>query len=329
MKLIDMSCPKCGAVMKADLEKGKVVCEYCGNHMLLDRGENAEEIQKKEQAKAYGYYKGRIKAETEAEKSMRRKERVRKILIAALVIGGIALLAVFVNGAERLTKPSVNPFDCITVTFQGNDGKGRLVMTDNAIEGVDINRIKYESSKERDLYQGATISIKAESDDYYLTETERFYTVEGLDEYLKNLDNVPEEALKLIHARADSVLDLNLHTTKKLDYLVSMTPVKLFLLTDGKQSNILYDVFEVQFNSYAGEYTCYVVVYFNNVIIRNREQTSLDMSYGMYIGSLRQVAGGTFIMAYDSVEEIRNAILTGQNSYMELKELDLPASEEQ
>lgn len=329
MKWIDMSCPKCGAVMKADLEKGKVVCEYCGNLMLLDRGDNAEEIQKKAQAKSYGYYKGRLKAEAEAEKSMQRKTRARKVLTFILVTGCIVLLGVFANGMGKLAKPVVNPFDCITVSFQGNDGKGELVVTDNAIEGVDVNRIKYDISKERNLYQGEIISIKAVSDAYRLTEKERFYTAEGLDEYLKSLDNISKEAMKLIHARAESVLDLNLDTTKKLDYLVNMTPVKLFLLTDGKQSNILYDVFEVQFNSYAGECTHYVVVYFNDVIIRNTEQTSLDMSYGMYIGSLTQVAGSTFIMAYDSVEEVRNAILTGQNSYMELKELDLPAFEEQ
>lgn len=325
MKLIDMSCPKCGAVMEADLEKGKVVCAHCGNLMLIEKEDNAGEIQKKAQAKAYGYYKGRLKAETEAHKSIQRKKGTKKFLRTVFIIGCIVLFILFVNGVGRLTKPKVNPFDCITVSFQGNDGKGKMVITVNDVEGVDVHRIMYDSSKEWNLYQGETISIRAASEDYRLTETEKFYTVEGLDEYLKDLDNIPEEILKLIHARAESVLDLNLHTTKELDYLVSMAPVKLFLLTDGKQSNLLYDIFEVRFDSNAGECTYYVVVNFNNVIIRNTEQPSLDMSGGMYIGSLTQVRGSTYIMAYDSVEEVRNGILSGKYSYMELKELDLPS----
>lgn len=71
------------------------------------------------------------------------------------------------------------------------------------------------------------------------------------------------------------------------------------------------------------EVTYYVQACFSDVLVRDEEQVSLSMSYGMYHGHLTQVWGSIWIMAYDSVEEIRTDILTSQNSYMELKELDL------
>ena len=241
----------------------------------------------------------------------------------AIVIGAIVLFGVFVNTARELVKPQVNPFDCITVSFQGKDGKGELVLETNSVEGIDVNRIDYSISKSRSLYQGETISIIADSDDYRLTEATKTYIVEGLDEYLKDLENIPQGALELIHARAESVLELDLERAKKVGDFVDMKPVKLFLLTDGKQTNVLYDVFEVHFAWDGGESTLYVVACFDNVVVRDTEQPSIDMSYGMYVGGLMQIRGALYITAYDSLEDIKVSILTGQDSYMELKEHDL------
>ena len=36
MKLIDTTCPSCGATLTVDKEKGNVFCQYCGTQLLLD-----------------------------------------------------------------------------------------------------------------------------------------------------------------------------------------------------------------------------------------------------------------------------------------------------
>lgn len=36
MRLIDLTCSKCGALLKVDSTVKKVACEYCGNEMLID-----------------------------------------------------------------------------------------------------------------------------------------------------------------------------------------------------------------------------------------------------------------------------------------------------
>ena len=178
-------------------------------------------------------------------------------------------------------------------------------------------------SKEDYLIEGETVSIEASSSDYRLTENTQIYTVDGLDEYLKDLEELSQEALDMIHIQAEKVLELNLDSTKACGYFVDMKPVKLFLITDGKQTNSLYDVFEVTFSVDDTEVIYYVAACFDDVILRSGEQNFVNMSYGMYYGSLTQVQGPIYIMAYDSLDEIRNDIRLNMESYMELKERDL------
>lgn len=318
MKIIDMTCPKCGASLKPDLAKGNAVCEYCGHHILIEQEDTIEEIRVKAQSRAYGYYKAKLEAKAG------KKEKYRGPKIGAIVIGVIVLIAIGSAAIQELAKPKINPFDYIEVSFQGKDGEGKLVMdARGSAEDIDVNRIEFDISKENDLLQGETISIHAASQDYRLAEKTRVYTVDGLDEYLKDLENVPEEVLDIIHRKAESSLDLNLESSKNVGAFIDMKPVKLFLTTDGKQTNELYDVFEVRFMTQAGEKTYYVMACFDSVVVRAGEQVSIDMSGGTYKGQLIQVEDWLCIMGYDSLEEIRADILTSQDTYMELKELDL------
>lgn len=147
--------------------------------------------------------------------------------------------------------------------------------------------------------------------------------VDGLDEYLTNLADIPTEALELINQKAIAVQELNLENTKKLGLFVDMKPVKLFLLTDGAQKNRLYVVHEVNFATEEGNKTYYVSGGFDGVVIRKGEQISIGMDYGMYYGNIfTRVDSMVYITAYESVEQVRTDLLTSQEQYMELKERD-------
>ena len=37
MKLITLTCPTCGAQMEVNPEREAIICNYCGNKMLIDR----------------------------------------------------------------------------------------------------------------------------------------------------------------------------------------------------------------------------------------------------------------------------------------------------
>lgn len=72
MRLVDMTCPQCGALLQVDDTKQEAVCSYCGAKLLIDDGEvhhhvhydNAEDA-------GYKFEKGRQRAQAEAWQSQR------------------------------------------------------------------------------------------------------------------------------------------------------------------------------------------------------------------------------------------------------------------
>ncbi|MBR5969597.1 MAG: TM2 domain-containing protein [Lachnospiraceae bacterium] len=69
MKLIDLTCPGCGASMQANAEMSRVMCHYCGTEMLIDHEVHREEqhihFENAEDA-GYQFEKGRQRAMMEA-----------------------------------------------------------------------------------------------------------------------------------------------------------------------------------------------------------------------------------------------------------------------
>lgn len=323
MKTIDMNCPNCGAPLKQTTDREKAVCDYCGYQMLLEREDTIEEIREKAHAKSYGYHKGKLDAEAEAQAQAAKKEKRRGIKKTAIIIGVILLIVIASVFSTTLSKPQINPYDYVQVSFQGVDGEGEVLLDiESGTEEIDTSYIHYEVSKDYQLTQGETITIYADSEQYRLSEKAKSYVVEGLDEYLKDLTDIPKEALEMIHLKAESELDYHLEYCKNAGTFESMMPVKLFLATDGKQTNKIYDVFEAHFVTEDGEETHYIVADFSDVIVREDGQISMSMSGDISLGNYIQI-DVFWIRGYNSLEEVRAALLTGQDSYMELKELDL------
>ena len=65
MKLITMTCPHCGAILKIDSENKSAVCEYCGSTLLIEKNEADSMLDNAEEA-GYKFEKGRQRAQSEA-----------------------------------------------------------------------------------------------------------------------------------------------------------------------------------------------------------------------------------------------------------------------
>lgn len=319
MKMIDLTCPQCGANIEPDPKAEKAVCKYCGYQALLEREDTLEEIAAKAQSKSYGYHKGKLQAEAEmAKETSGQQNPVMKVaLIVACVLVVIGVIVVI----SYNFKPKANPFDCIEISFEGTDGDGEVVIKRMHKGDVDANRIDYDISKTDDLIQGETISIVAESSEYRLTETSKTYVVEGLDEYLKDINDIPEETLQLIHQKAKSVQELNLSSHPEA--FEGMKTVKLFLLTDGERKSQLYVVHEVTFSTEDGNITCYVSTGFDGVVLRKGSEVSVYLPGGVYYGNAVGTGKtGFFISGFESLDAVRADILTSQEKNMELMERD-------
>ena len=64
MKLLQTSCPRCGANMRVIPEANKAVCDYCGTTVLIDDEIKRIEYTNAEEA-GYKFEKGRLRAQAE------------------------------------------------------------------------------------------------------------------------------------------------------------------------------------------------------------------------------------------------------------------------
>ena len=66
MKLINTTCPKCGANLRIDADRKQAFCEYCGTQILIDDEVQHLQIDNAESA-GYAFEKGRQRAQNEAQ----------------------------------------------------------------------------------------------------------------------------------------------------------------------------------------------------------------------------------------------------------------------
>lgn len=77
MKLVDISCPGCGATLQVNEDSKNINCSYCGKTFLLDDEiKRVEHIVKNAEQAGYEFEKGRIKANYE---EAYRRQRVAEI----------------------------------------------------------------------------------------------------------------------------------------------------------------------------------------------------------------------------------------------------------
>lgn len=69
MKLINLTCPQCGAQLQVDADKKTVYCQYCGAKLLIDDEVQHVQYDNAEQA-GYQFEKGRQRAQNEARNNI-------------------------------------------------------------------------------------------------------------------------------------------------------------------------------------------------------------------------------------------------------------------
>lgn len=86
MKLIDLTCSKCGATLQVNQDLRKCMCQYCGNEMLIDDEIIHHSI---DNGFDFGYQAelGRIQAQKEQKEQIQQIQKEYFINAGRLVIG--------------------------------------------------------------------------------------------------------------------------------------------------------------------------------------------------------------------------------------------------
>lgn len=304
----------------------RLVCDYCGYEAVP-----APERTPEEQAEAIEKTRQRIRKRAAAAA----RKRFRIILgIIAAAAAAILITAVVIIRSQL---PSVDPFDYVSVTFSGGNGKGEAQLHVAHSDTVDTSKIRYVLSQSFGLSEGDVIRVIAESDDYQLTKKRKTVAVKGLDTYLTDLDSLSDEALGVIHAKSEEVSLRNRERSSEIVHDCRYCePTMMYLLTDEGNRNLLYDVYEAGFTMEHDEtYRVYLVTYYENIIVRDTDPVSIDYGRCFYDGKQIQFGESIFHMStisgFDSLEEIEETLMANQDESMVLKKLvtDPEAEEEE
>ena len=320
------ACPKCGGQMKLlEMRSGlRLVCDYCGYETVPVKERTPEE-----QAAALERTRKNIQERALAAAKKRRR------IILGIVFAAIAAFVLAAVIIQNTRLPSVDPFDYVSVTFSGGNGKGEAELHIRNTNEVDTSAIRYMLSQSYGLSEGDVIRIEAESDAYQLKKKRETVTVKGLDTYLTSLASLSDEAIEVIHAKSEEVTLRNREQSAEIVHdCVYCEPTCMYLMTEEANRNLLYDVYEAGFSMEYGEiYRVYLVAYYENIIVRDTDPVTLDYGRCFYDGNTIQFGESIFHMStlsgYESLEDIEEVLMSNQDPAMKLKQMDTAPEEEE
>lgn len=114
MKLVELKCNKCGAILKVNSELNEISCNYCGNKMIID--DEATLLERMEDKKLNSRKKNHeqlVKEELDKLEIQKKKnkEELKKewkpFIIIEFFFFGIAILIGIIYGISSLLNPKV------------------------------------------------------------------------------------------------------------------------------------------------------------------------------------------------------------------------------
>ena len=109
---------------------------------------------------------------------------------------------------EKIVLSPLDPFEYLTVSFTGFSPNGEVIISN---KGSAPTSILFTADKQMGLANGDVITVtanapQAERDGYELVETTKQFTVEGLEGYATDLDDIPEDIMQKIISQAQDSL---------------------------------------------------------------------------------------------------------------------------
>ena len=270
MKKIDLKCNGCGAPMQLSQDNSYAECPYCKNKVLLKTELSLEEQSKRAEELSYAKEKGEIRANEEAIKKQKRQKRKTIFLVILILIGigGCSLLST--HYSKELME---DPFKCIDVKFSGIDGQGKAEIIDNETCS-NYSDIDFYIANKTQLKENQTINVTVTSEKYRFDEYSKEYTVTGLSKYLTKLEQLTDEMITKLHTYSENHLRERITGGASFyGELVSLTPYKVYLSSNGSSKSILYDVYKATIKTSAGsKFDKFVVAYYENFLILSNKE---------------------------------------------------------
>ncbi len=242
-----------------------------------------------------------------------------------------------VSGLEQAEE--FNPFDYITVTYEGFAPYGKLNISKNGENPV--YGISYRADKADGLSNGDKVVVRAEAGSditeycfgkgYAPSETEREFTVSGLASYATKLNLIPAEAMTKMDTHAQDVFKANVAKNWN-DSGESLKDIKLignyFLIPkDSSIStntyNYVYFIYKITAENSEKDsaFDYYYYSYYTNIILLDDGTCSFDLNditvpegssfFGLVSGEAFST-GEYYYKGYEDLDSLFNKHITAK-----------------
>lgn len=237
-----------------------------------------------------------------------------------------------VNGLDQAK--SFDPFDDLTVTYEGFAPYGRLVIRNARDGAVTVN---FEADRTDGLSNGDTVTVKATMSGglteycldrgYIPAKTEQTFTVSGLASYAASLGEIPADSYDKMNAHALDTFHAHVaQSWGEGESLKNITLIGNYFLTpkdvslSADKGNLVYFIYKVTAENAdsEGEFDYYYYSCFDDIILLEDGTCSFDlsaMSYPktgwfaeeqFYVGSRYHYGG------YQDIDTLFNKLVTSK-----------------
>lgn len=301
LKTKSLNCPQCGGTMTVDANHDQYTCPFCGHVEVYDHVETAEEAGYRAERIAYGQTKGILEAQRHYGNVGYKKKNKGTGILATIVTALLLFAIIFgINSAKDVAKPECDPFEFAEVSFSGTDGYGTAKVTTHPIDGSEVNpkQIRY-TVVEKSLSEGDIITVKASSDNYRLSQTEKQYTVSGLDLYITEKSQMTADVKDYIEQKSLSIMEQKLKynpnrlsgATLNVDGYTK-DHVRTYVASKD-HGNIVVDVYCIHFtkdDNQADRY--FAIAYTNCVVPQKSDITVMTINSYSVLGKVIEAMGG-------------------------------------
>lgn len=316
IKVRSITCPNCGAAVSYDESKKTVKCEFCGAalDMTEEYGPKHDRMRDDIQDMQIKQIMNDMSGSNSRKADTARAKKIALTIILSIIgfyffiylVGG---LIYFTIAGKKLTQSGsqsgssekvveVDPFEKLSIIYSGISGCARGRLDDN--NEYDIRKLEKTTTGLENLSNGDTVTVKYDTDTvkvgntkYVLTQTEKTYTVSGLDEYVTDIRDVGEEDYEILKKGAVSFAKSQCDTDFD-EYLPGTFEVCAIYTLVKKDYSDQETVFVVSFdyNGESGAGTGYFMANYSDITRLATGDYRINFNPGVYIYSRESYLNG-------------------------------------
>ncbi|MBP5608734.1 MAG: hypothetical protein J6X66_10780 [Lachnospiraceae bacterium] len=308
-----IKCPNCGATVQYDGNTRTIGCEFCGAVLDMTEvyGPKMDRERDDRQDRQINQIMKDMNANGTGRQSMDASKKRKTVFTVFAVIGGIYAGLVLISiltyivymgfamksaykstgNSSSASSKEIDPFDNIEISFYGVSGKATARLYDRNTSVV--SQIKKKTSDMENLSNGDTISVTYEENSasqgattYKLTRTQKTYTVEGLDEYVSDINAVGEDDLEMMKKNAIALAKSECESDFS-DYLpgtFELCAIYSLIKKDYSQQNTVF-VISFDYDGEAGIGRGYFMAKFSDVTALSTGEYRIRFDPGLYLYS--------------------------------------------